>query len=123
VLERSGARLLLDVNNVYVNSQNHGFDAVEFLQELPLERVVEIHVAGHSPSKWGMLIDSHGAPVIEPVHELLRWVLERTGPMPVLLERDNDVPDLAELMREVRVLGRVYDAALAAREVRLAAGA
>ena len=123
VLDRSGARLLLDVNNVHVNAQNHGFDAVDFLQQLPLERVVEIHVAGHSPSKWGMLIDSHGAPVATAVHELLAWALERTGPVPVLLERDNDVPELPELMREVKVLGQVYDSALAAREVRLAAGA
>ncbi len=123
VLERSGARLLLDVNNVYVNAQNHGFDALDFLAQMPLQRVVEIHVAGHSPSKWGMIIDSHGAPVIEPVHELLRWVLERTGPLPVLLERDNDVPALSELLAEVKALQQVHDAALAAREVRLAAGA
>jgi uncharacterized protein (UPF0276 family) len=123
VLERSGARLLLDVNNVYVNAQNHGFDALEFLTQLPLERVVELHVAGHTPSKWGVLIDSHGAPVIEPVHALLGWVLERTGPLPVLLERDNHVPELPELVAEVKVLQGIYDAALAAREAGLAARA
>jgi uncharacterized protein len=123
VLEKSGARLLLDVNNVYVNAQNHGFEALDFLRQMPLERVVEIHVAGHSPSRWGMLIDTHGAPVAPPVHELLTWVLERTGPVPVLLERDNQVPDLGELLAEVRELQALYDAALASREVRLAAGA
>jgi len=123
VLEQSGARLLLDVNNVYVNAQNHGFDALDFLREMPLDRVVEIHVAGHTHSPWGMIIDSHGAPVIEPVHELLSWVLKRTGPLPVLLERDNDVPELEELLAEVKTLKGVYDSALAAREVRLAAGA
>jgi uncharacterized protein (UPF0276 family) len=125
-LEASGAGLLLDVNNVYVNGKNHGFDPVELLAALPLERVVEIHVAGHSSSKWGLLIDTHGAPVLPEVEELLGWVIERTGPLPVLLERDNDVPPLAELLAEVERLRAVYDRALArrsAREVPLAAGA
>ncbi len=124
VLNRSGARLLLDVNNVYVNAQNHGFDPLDFLRQLPLDRVLEIHVAGHSRSASGLLIDTHGSPVIEPVHELLRWVLARTGPKPVLLERDNDVPPLAELLREVDALTAVYLGAVARpREAALAAGA
>jgi uncharacterized protein len=123
VLDKSQARLLLDVNNVYVNALNHGFDPLDFLREMPLERVVQIHVAGHHHASSGLVIDDHGAPVIEPVHELLRWVLERTGPVPVLLERDNDVPALSELVSEVKALQGIYDAALAAREVRLAAGA
>jgi uncharacterized protein (UPF0276 family) len=125
-LEASGAGLLLDVNNVYVNSRNHGFDPLEFLASLPLEKVVELHVAGHSSSKWGLLIDTHGAPVLPEVAELLGWVIERTGPLPVLLERDNDVPPLGELMNEVERLRDVYDRALsrrAAREGALANGA
>jgi uncharacterized protein (UPF0276 family) len=104
VLEQSDARLLLDVNNVYVNAQNHGFDPREFISGIPLDRVVEVHVAGHETSESGLLLDTHGQPVADPVLELLEWTLERTGPVPVLLERDNDVPDLAELLAEVRVL-------------------
>ena len=104
IFERSEARLLLDVNNVYVNSQNHGYDPRAFIAGLPLERVVEIHVAGHEREDDGLLLDTHGAPIADPVFELLEWTLERTGPLPVLLERDNHVPDLAELLAEVRVL-------------------
>ncbi len=122
VLERSGAGLLLDVNNVYVNAQNHDFEPIDFLRQLPLDRVVEIHVAGHARSPSGLLIDTHGAAVIEPVSELLRWVLERTGPRPVLLERDNEVPPLAELLLEVQSLQALYASAVQ-RGVPLAAGA
>jgi hypothetical protein len=119
---RADCGLLLDVNNVYVNAQNHGFDPLDFLRQLPLERVIEIHTAGHSHSKWGLIIDTHGAPVIEAVNELLSWVLARTGPRPVLLERDNDVPPLAELMAEVRGLQSVYEAAVARFAPSLEAG-
>lgn len=115
VLEKSGAGLLLDVNNVYVNARNHGFDPLEFLAALPLDRVVQVHVAGHSSSPWGLLIDTHGAPVAPKVEELLAWVVERTGPVPVLLERDHHVPPLAELLSEVARLRGVYESALARR--------
>ena len=113
VLEQSDARLLLDVNNVYVNAQNHGFDPREFIAGLPLERVVEIHVAGHQTLESGLLLDTHGQPVADPVLELLEWTIERTGPVPVLLERDNDVPDLAELLGEVAVLRDIQSRAVA----------
>lgn len=122
ILERSGAGLLLDVNNVYVNARNHGFDARSFLAALPLDRVTEVHVAGHTLRPDGLILDTHGAPVIEPVIELLAWVVEQIGAVPVLLERDNDVPELPVLLAEVEQLRGAYDAALAAREVRLAAG-
>jgi uncharacterized protein (UPF0276 family) len=109
VLERSGARLLLDVNNVYVNAKNHGFSALDFLRSLPLERVAAIHVAGHERSdEHALLIDSHGAPVLTEVESLLAWVLERTGPLPVILERDHHLPPLAELLAERRRLADVY---------------
>ncbi|MEO6602273.1 MAG: DUF692 domain-containing protein, partial [Polyangiaceae bacterium] len=104
VLSQSEARLLLDVNNVYVNARNHGFDPREFIAGLPLGRVVEIHVAGHKTLESGLLLDTHAQPVADPVLELLEWTIELTGPVPVLLERDNDVPDLAELLAEVAVL-------------------
>lgn len=104
VLEQSDAGLLLDVNNVYVNSQNHGFDPYAFIAQLPLERVLEIHVAGHDRLADGMLLDTHGQAVADPVLQLLEWTIERAGPVPVLLERDNDVPRLSELLQEVAEL-------------------
>ena len=114
VLDRSGCGLLLDVNNIYVNSKNHGFDAREFILELPLERVMQVHVAGHTPSKWDpeLTIDTHSAPVCDPVYDLLELAIARIGPVAVLLERDNDIPALAELLAEVRLLEACYAAGL-----------
>ncbi|HYJ11323.1 MAG TPA: DUF692 domain-containing protein [Polyangiaceae bacterium] len=112
VLDQSGAGLLLDVNNVYVNSLNHGFDAQAFIAALDLRRVVEIHVAGHTRRPSGLVIDTHGAPVADPVLELLAFTLARTGPRPVLLERDNEIPPLSELLNEVQTLRAVYDRAI-----------
>ncbi len=111
VLEKSGASLLLDVNNVYVNAQNHGFDPADFLRQIPLDRVVEIHVAGHTRVDDGLIIDTHGTNVCEPVLALLGWVLERTGPLPVLLERDNDIPPLDALLGELKTIRTVYERA------------
>ncbi|MFZ5896763.1 MAG: DUF692 domain-containing protein [Myxococcota bacterium] len=122
VLDASGVGLLLDVNNVYVNAQNHGQDPLEFLKQMPLERVVEIHVAGHE-QRGPLTIDTHGASVCDGVYELLSWTLERTGPVPVLLERDNDVPPLADLMAEVTRLREVYAAAMQTFERRHAKSA
>jgi uncharacterized protein (UPF0276 family) len=112
VLERADCKLLLDVNNLDVNAKNHGFDSWAWLRAIPLDRVVEIHVAGPEPWSEELLIDSHGAPVRPDVYELLSWVVERTGPVPVLLERDNNIPSLAELLAEVRKLDETYQAAL-----------
>jgi uncharacterized protein len=110
VLDASGAGLLLDVNNVYVNSLNHGFDARAFIAALDLGRVVEIHVAGHTKKPSGLVLDTHGARVADPVLDLLAFTLERTGPRPVLLERDNDIPALSELVSELQQLRAVYEA-------------
>jgi uncharacterized protein (UPF0276 family) len=115
VLEASDVRLLLDVNNVYVNAQNHGFDPYAFIAGLPLERVVEIHVAGHQTLDSGLLLDTHGQAVADPVLELLEWTIERVGPVPVLLERDNDVPELSELLAELSVLREIQKRALGRR--------
>jgi len=112
VLDASGAGLLLDVNNVYVNSLNHGFDARAFIAALDLSRVVELHVAGHTRQASGLLLDTHGAPVADPVLELLGFTLSLTGPCPVLLERDNHIPALSELLAEVETLRGIYDAAV-----------
>jgi uncharacterized protein (UPF0276 family) len=92
--------LLLDVNNVYVSSVNHGFDAHEFLDAMPAARVRQIHLAGHS-HQGGLLIDTHDAPVPEPVWELYRHALRRLGPVPTMIERDGNIPALAELVAEL----------------------
>lgn len=113
VLAASDAGLLLDVNNVYVNSLNHGFDPRAFISALDLSRVIEIHVAGHTTQPSGLVLDTHGAPVVDPVLELLSFTLEKCGPRPVLLERDNHIPPLPELVAEVQALRRIYDASTA----------
>ena len=123
VLDGCNAGLLLDVNNVYVNAQNHGFDPYAFIAGLPLERVREIHVAGHEVLPSGLLLDTHGERIISPVLALLEWTLERTGEVPVLLERDNQVPPLAELLREVQVLTELSARASERRAERHAARA
>ena len=123
VLAESGAHFLLDVNNVYVNAQNHGFDPYAFIAALPLERVLEIHVAGHQRLDSGLLLDTHGQAVADPVLALLEWTIERAGPVPVLLERDNDVPDLSELLREVGELRELQARALRRRAERHARSA
>lgn len=112
ILDQADCGLLLDLNNLDVNAKNHGFDAWQWLARIPLERVVEIHVAG--PETWpdGLLLDTHGSPVQESVYELLRWVLERTGPKPVLLERDNNFPTFNDLLEEVKKIDAVYGAAM-----------
>jgi uncharacterized protein (UPF0276 family) len=123
VLNACNARLLLDVNNVYVNAQNHGFDAFAFVAGLPLERVVEIHVAGHEALDTGMLLDTHGQSVADPVLALLEWTIERVGNVPVLLERDNHVPSLGQLLSEVRTLQELQTRALGCRAERHAKSA
>ena len=111
ILERCDAGLLLDVNNVFVNSQNHGFDPFALIAALPIERVVEIHVAGHEREPDGLLLDTHGAPVTSAVYELLEFTLRRTGPVPLLLERDNRVPELSTLLDEVQSLRALWERA------------
>jgi len=104
VIHRTGCGLLLDVNNVHVSCVNHGRDALAYIDNLPLATVGEIHLAGFATDRDAagapLLIDSHGAPVDEMVWGLYAAVLARTGPMPTLLERDNDVPGLETLLAE-----------------------
>ena len=111
VLERADGRMLFDVNNLYVNSQNFGFDPLAYIDRIPLERVVQIHVAGHLIEDEHLRIDTHGEPIGDGVYVLLERVLERTGPVPVLLERDNNIPPLDVLLDEVRRLRAIYDRA------------
>jgi uncharacterized protein (UPF0276 family) len=96
---RTGCGVLLDVNNLYVNAINHGFDALAELHSLPADCVGEIHLAGHSETPLG-LIDTHGSPVCEDVWQLYRAAIAHCGPQPTLIERDTDIPSLAELLAE-----------------------
>jgi uncharacterized protein (UPF0276 family) len=114
VLERCDAKLLLDVNNVYVNSRNHGFDPLRFLERMPAERIVQIHIAGHSQRAGGQLIDTHGSAVSDEVYELLAHVLRRVGPVPVLLERDQNFPLFHELCAELQRLHELYTCSIGA---------
>ncbi len=93
---RTGCRLLLDVNNVFVNARNHGWDAAAYVRAIPGELVAEIHVAGHD-SQGAMLIDTHGTPVSEAVWALYRIAIESWGPRPTLVEWDVDIPPFAVL--------------------------
>jgi hypothetical protein len=101
VLEEADCRFLLDVNNIYVNSVNHGYDASEFLAAMPAERVAYIHVAGHYVEAPDLIVDTHGADVIDPVWALLEQAYARFGVIPTLLERDFNIPPLATLLEEV----------------------
>lgn len=113
VLEEADCGLLLDVNNVYVNSQNHGFDPAAFIDQIDLDRVWQIHVAGHEhrPDD-GLIIDTHGADVIDPVLDLLAYTIERKGPVAVILERDNEVPPLDALLAERARVEAAYERGL-----------
>ncbi|HEY3400907.1 MAG TPA: DUF692 domain-containing protein [Geothrix sp.] len=118
VLEGADVGWLLDVNNVYVNAINFGFDSKAWLSRMPLDRVAQLHIAGHK--RFGDLtVDTHGADVIDPVIELMQWTLGRLGrPVPVLLERDNHIPDLDLLLAERARIQEAYEGALAMIEVR-----
>lgn len=101
IAEEADCKLLLDVNNVYVNAFNHNYDAKNFIDKLPLERVAYIHMAGHTKIKPDLIIDTHGEAIIYPVYHLFEWTLEKVKPVPVLLERDFNIPELDELQREL----------------------
>ncbi len=101
VLEQADCKMLLDVNNIYVNSINHQYDASEFLNAIPADRVEYIHIAGHYEEANDLIVDTHGADVIEPVWGLLDQTYQRYGVIPTLLERDFNIPPLAELLTEV----------------------
>lgn len=102
VLDEADCLLHLDVNNIYVNSQNFDFDPLEYLHQLPLERVCYMHVAGHFTEPDGLIIDTHGGDVIDPVWALLEAAYEHTGSVPTCLERDFNFPSLDALAQEVR---------------------
>jgi len=101
VLTEADCDLLLDVNNIYVNSINHHYDAEEFLTALPADRVMYFHVAGHRNETEDLIVDTHGADIIDPVWDLLDKAYAQCGVVPTLLERDFNIPPLVELLNEV----------------------
>ncbi len=104
VLGEADCNLLLDVNNIYVNSVNHQYDPVEFLQALPGNRIAYCHIAGHYIEEEDLLVDTHGAGVIDPVWDLLDKAYGLFGSMPTLLERDFNIPPLEDLVQEVHTI-------------------
>jgi hypothetical protein len=122
VLDEADCKLLLDVNNIYVNSINHDYDAEEFLQALPAERISYIHVAGHYNEAEDLIIDTHGAPVIDPVWELLDKTYQHFGVIPTLLERDFNLPSVAELLAEVNTITELQQQRASKDDIRTQTG-
>ncbi len=112
VLERADCGLLLDVNNIYVNSVNHGYDASAFLRALPTKRIRYCHVAGHLRQSADLLIDTHGSDVNDPVWALLAEAYHVLGVQPTLLERDFNVPPFADLRAELDQIRQIQQQAL-----------
>ncbi len=107
VLDEADCDLLLDVNNIYVNSINHRYDSVDFLQNLPGHRIAYGHIAGHYNEAEDLLVDTHGTEVIPSVWDLLDKAYETFGIFPTLLERDFNIPAVEELMTEVRHIAEI----------------
>ena len=112
---RADCNILLDINNIYVSSVNHGFDALKYLQAMPKSRVRQFHLAGHS-DMGGHLIDTHDHPIIPPVWDLYAQAVAQFGVVPTMIERDDNIPELGELVAELAVARD-----LAARHARQAA--
>ena len=111
VLEKADCHLLLDVNNIYVNSINHGYDAHQFLKALPGHRIVYGHIAGHYDEAEDLRVDTHGADVIDPVWDLLSEAYDQFGAFPTLLERDFNIPPVPELLQEVGRIRQIQNIA------------
>ncbi len=125
IARATGCGLLLDVNNVFVSARNHAMSAPAYLDTFPLDLVGEIHLAGHIATKDGLgaplYIDAHGSPIIEDVFALFESVIARTGPLPTLVEWDNDVPEWPVLRAEVSAAQERLERAAVARAGQAAA--
>jgi uncharacterized protein (UPF0276 family) len=107
VIDESDCRLLLDVNNVFVNSTNHNFDAKDYLRQIPKERISYLHIAGHYEEAEDLLVDTHGANVTKNVWDLLDFTYQQYGNIPTLLERDFNIPSVPELLTEIDQIKRM----------------
>ena len=122
VLAEADCDLLLDVNNIFVNAINHGYDPYDFLARLPGERICYAHIAGHHVEAEDLRVDTHGADVIDPVWDLLDAAYARFGVFPTLLERDFNIPPLPELLSEVRRVAHAQERASLGDRPRVAHG-
>ncbi|PCI38488.1 MAG: hypothetical protein COB50_02285 [Thiotrichales bacterium] len=104
ILKKADCKLLLDVNNVYVNSINHKYDAKAFIKSLPKDKISYLHISGHDQVGEDLIIDTHGDDVVAPVWELLQFTYQTVGVLPTLLERDNNVPKLDSLLQEMNLI-------------------
>jgi len=104
VIEEADCDLLLDVNNVYVNSVNHHYEPMDFIKAMPADRISYIHIAGHYVEPDGLIVDTHGADVIDPVWNILERTFELIGNRPTLLERDFNIPSIDALLQEVAMI-------------------
>jgi uncharacterized protein (UPF0276 family) len=104
IVEEADCDLLLDVNNVYVNSVNHRYNAMEYINAMPSERIAYLHVAGHYNEAEDLIVDTHGADVIDPVWQLLQQTYAQHGVIPTLLERDFNIPSVDHLLNEVDMI-------------------
>ena len=109
VLEKANCLLQLDINNVYVNSRNFGFDAYKFLDVIPKNKVVYIHIAGHDEENENLLIDTHGQPVRAEVWNLLAYSYKLFGIQPTTLERDLNMPEFSEILSELNLIKDIQD--------------
>jgi uncharacterized protein len=112
VLSEADCNLHLDINNIYVNSVNFKFDPYAFLRQIPKEKIVYSHVAGHYQQTASLLIDTHGTDVIDPVWALLEEAYALFGVFPTLLERDSNIPPLPKLMREINKIADIQSKSL-----------
>jgi uncharacterized protein (UPF0276 family) len=110
VVEEADCDVLLDINNIYVNSVNHRYDAEAFLKAMPAHRVAYAHIAGHYVEAEDFLVDTHGADIIDPVWKLLGKAYQLYGVFPTLLERDFNLPALSELVKEVQTISQIQHA-------------
>ena len=120
IAERADCWLLLDVNNVFVSGQNHQFDDGNFIEQIPVERVVQFHLAGHSEGE-DVLIDTHDQPVCDEVFELYENALKRFGPVSTMIERDDNIPPLAELLDELNRARQIASNILSPAQLKTAA--
>lgn len=112
VLGEADCKMLLDVNNIYVNSINHEYDADEFLRAMPTERVAYLHIAGHFEEAKDIIVDTHGADIVSPVWQLLQTCYQVHGVHPTLLERDFNIPETQVLLKEIDKIHRYQETGL-----------
>ena len=117
VLQKADCKMLLDVNNVYVNSINHGFDPKHYINSLPTDRIEYLHIAGHFDEAEDLLVDTHGASIKPQVWDLLALTYAKHGKLPTLLERDFNFPPMSELLAEINQIKQYQQGALYERQL------